>query len=62
MIISALIQILKCSISFLVKSVISGISHLTSYIITQLYLFYLENLELCMLVHVTLHGIKAFSE
>ena len=43
------------------KSVRPGISHLTSYIITQLHLFSLEKLELFMLFHVRLHRIEAFS-
>ena len=36
--------------------------HQTFYIITQLHLFHLENLELLMSVHVRLHGTEIFSE
>ena len=44
------------------KNARSGGPHLTSYIITQLHLFSLDNTELFMLFHMRLHGIQAFSE
>ena len=40
----------------------SDVPHLTFHVITWLHLFYLENLELFVLVHVRLHGIEAFSK
>ena len=38
----------------------SDMPHLTFHVITQLYQFYLEKLELFMLVHVRLHGLRHF--
>ena len=52
----------KWPISYLGKSVRSGLLCVSSYIITQLHPFSLENLELFMLFHVQLHRIEAFSE
>ena len=52
----------KCSIGHVGKSVRSGVSHLTSYIIAWLHLFYLEKLELFMLFHMRLHKSEAFAE